>query len=128
MSYDRDIGEIVFAAVPEQGLSIGDLVSGLSGTTLPIPSAVNSVKLTKIVGRKINDKFLFIFSGSIAGKANVHLLYHKFGTASNIAVAVGIKDLHFADMVKSATNIDIRPVPFFGTFSVPVMALSIAKN
>ena len=128
VSYDRDIGEIVFAAVPEQGLNIGDLVSGLSGTTLPIPSAVNSVKLTKIVGRKINDKFLFIFSGSIAGKANVHLLYHKFGTASNIAVAVGIKDLHFADMVKSATNIDIRPVPFFGTFSVPVMALSIAKN
>ena len=128
VSYDRAIGEILFAAIPREGLSIGDLVTGLSGTTLPIPSAVNSVKLTKIVGRKLKERFTFIFSGTIAGTANVHLLYQKYGTTSNIAIAVGIKSFKLADLVKSAANIDITPVPFFGTFSVPVMAFSIAKN
>ena len=128
VSYDKAVGEVLFAAIPKEGLSIGDLITGLSGTTLPIPSAVNSVKLTKIVGRKMKDVMTFIFSGSIAGKANVHVLYQKYGTASNIAVAVGIKSFKLADLIKSAANIDISPVPFFGSFSVPAMGFCIAKN
>ena len=128
VSYDKAVGEVLFAAIPKEGLSIGDLITGLSGTTLPIPSAVNSVNLTKIVGRKVKDVMTFIFSGSIAGKANVHVLYQKYGTTSNIAVAVGIKSFKLADLIKSAANIDISPVPFFGSFSVPAMGFCIAKN
>ena len=128
VSYDRAVGEVLFAAIPKEGLSIGSLITGLSGTTLPIPSTVNSVKLTKIVGRKLKDRFTFIFSGTIADKANVHLVYQKYGTTTNIAIAVGIKSFKLADLVKSAANIDITPIPFFGTFSVPSMAFSITKN
>ena len=34
VSYDRAVGEVLFAAIPKQGLSIGSLITGLSGTTL----------------------------------------------------------------------------------------------
>ena len=128
VSYDRTIGEVLFAAIPKEGLNIQDLISGLTGISLPIPSAINTVKLTKIVGRKSTDIFTFIFSGTVAGKANVHLVYQKFGTTSNVAIAVGIKSFKLADLVKSAANIDITGIPFFGTFSVPSMAFAISKN
>ena len=128
VSYNRTIGEVLFAAIPKEGLNIQDLISGLTGISLPIPSAINTVKLTKIVGRKSADVFTFIFSGTVAGKANVHLVYQKFGTTSNVAIAVGIKSFKLADLVKSAANIDITGIPFFGTFSVPSMAFAISKN
>ena len=128
VAYDRDAGEVLFAAIPKEGLNIKDLISGLTGISLPIPSAINAVKLTKIVGRKTADIFTFIFSGTIGGKANVHLVYQKVGTASNIAIAAGIKSFTFAELIQSAVNIDITGVPFFGSFSVPSIGLSISRG
>ena len=109
-------------------MNIGELISSLTGTTIPIPSAINSVALTKIVGRKSTDVFTFIFSGTIANKANVHVVYQKFGTTTNIAIATGIQSFKIADLVQSAVDIDITPVPFFGTFTVPTMAFAYAKD
>ena len=128
VAYDRDAGEVLFAAIPKEGLNIKDLINGLTGISLPIPSAINAVKLTKIVGRKTANMFTFIFSGTIGGKANVHLVYQKVGTASNIAIAAGIKSFTFAELIQSAVNIDITGVPFFGSFSVPAIGLSISRG
>ena len=128
VAYDQENGEVLFAAIPKEGLNIKDLISGLTGISLPIPSAINSVKLIKIVGRKTADIFTFIFSGTISGKANVHLVYQKVGTTSNIAIAAGIKSFTFAELIQSAVNIDITGVPFFGSFSVPSVGLSISRG
>ena len=128
VSYDGRTRGIQFTAIPKQGLSIRNLIYTLTGKNLPIPSVINSASLSKIIGRKSADVFTFIFSGSIAGKAGVHLVYQKFGTTSHIAIAAGINSFKFADLVKSAVNIDITGIPFFGTFSVPSMGLAISSG
>ena len=128
VSYDRASNEVLFAAIPTQGLSIQGLVQSLTGISLPIPSVINSVTLTKIIGQKSADVFTFIFSGSIAGKAGIHLVYQRFGTTSHIAIAAGINSFKFADLVQSAVSIDITGIPFFGTFSVPSIGLVISKG
>ena len=128
VSYDRAAKKVLFAAIPKQGLNIKDLINSLTGKNLPIPSVINSVALTKIIGQKSAGIFTFIFSGSIAGKAGVHLVYQKFGTTSHIAIAAGINSFKFADLVRSAVDIDITGIPFFGTFSVPSMGLVISSG
>ena len=128
VSYDRAAKKVVFAAIPKQGLNIKDLINSLTGKNVPIPSVITSVTLTKIMGQKSADVFTFIFSGSIASKAGVHLVYQKFGTTSHIAIAAGINSFKFADLVQSAVNIDITGIPFFGTFSVPSMGLVISSG
>ena len=128
VSYVRASSEILFAAIPKEGFNIGDLITGLTGQTLPIPSVINSVKLIKIIGQKLADVFTFIFSGSITNKADVHLVYKKFGATSQIAIAVGIQSFLLKDLVQSAVNIDLSSIPFFGTFSVPTMGLIISND
>ena len=125
VSYDRASKLVLFAAVPKQGLNIKELISSLTGTDLPIPSVINSVKLIKIVGQKTADTFTLIFSGTIAGKAGVHLIYQS---PSNIAIAAGINSFKFSELIQSAVKIDISGVPFFGTFSVPSVGLAVSKG
>ena len=128
VSYDRASTKVLFAAVPKQGLNIKELISSLTGSDLPIPSVINSVKLIKIVGYKTPDAFTVIFTGSIAGKADVHLIYQDLGTISNIAIAAGINSFTFSELIQSAVNIDISGVPFFGTFSVPSLGLVASRG
>ena len=128
VSYDRDSEQVLFAAIPKNGLNIEELISALTGISLPIPSVINSVKLTKVLGRKSGQTFTFIFSGSIGNKANVHLVYQKVEKNSRIAIAAGINSFTFAELVQSAVNIDITGIPFFGSFSVPSVGLSISKG
>ena len=126
--YDKDSGQVFFAAMPKEGLSIQKLVSGLTGVDIPLPSAINSVQLTKIVGRKTPSMFTMIFSGTIANRADVHLVYQNMVSSSHIAIAAGIESFTFSELIDSAVNIDISNVPFFGTFSVPSLALSVARG
>ena len=128
VTYDKDSGQVFFAAMPKEGLSIQQLVSGLTGVDIPLPSAINSVQLTKIVGRKTPSMFTMIFSGTIANRADVHLVYQNMVSSSHIAIAAGIESFTFSELIDSAVNIDISNVPFFGTFSVPSLALSVARG
>ena len=128
VSYDKKRSEVIFAAIPKDGLTIQQLASSLTGTNIPVPSTINNVKLAKIVGRKTSSVFTIIFSGTIPKKAGVHLVYQNKGKTSSIAIAAGINSFKFAELVQSAVNIDISSVPFFGTFSVPSMALTISKG
>ena len=128
VSYDKDSEEVLFAAIPKNGLNIKELIGALTGIDLPIPSVINSVELTKVLGRKSGQTFTFIFSGSIGNKANVHLVYQKVEKISRIAIASGINSFKLADLVESAVKIDITGIPFFGSFSVPSVALSVSKG
>ena len=128
VSYDKKSEQLLFAAIPKNGLNIKELISVLTGINLPIPSVINSVKLRKVLGQKSGQTFTFIFSGSIGNKANVHLVYQKVEKISRIAIAAGINSFKFADLVQSAVNIDITGIPFFGSFSVPSVTLSISKG
>ena len=73
--------------------------------------------------KKTPDSITFIFSCRIAGKAGVHLIYQNLGKNSNIAIAAG--SFTFSELIQSAVNIDISGVLFFGTFSVPSVALTV---
>ena len=126
--YDKDSGHVFFAAMPQEGLSIQQLINSLTGVDIPLPSAINSVQMTTIVGRKTPSVFTMIFSGTIANKADVHLVYQNMVSSSHIAIAAGIESFTFSELIESAVNIDISNVPFFGTFSVPSLALGIAKG
>ena len=128
ISYDKKSSEVIFAAIPKEGLSIQLLVSSLTGTNIPVPSTINNVKLVKIVGKKTSSVFTIIFSGTLPNKAGVHLVYQNKGTISSIAIAAGINSFKLAELIQSAVNIDISSVPFFGTFSVPSMALTVSKG
>ena len=126
--YDKDSGQVLLDAMPLEGLNIQQLISGLTGVDIPLPSAINSVQLTKIVGRKTPSMFTMIFSGTIANRADVHLVYQNMVSSSHIAIAAGIESFTFSELIDSAVNIDISNVPFFGTFSVPSLALSVARG
>ena len=127
VSYDKESKRLVFAAIPKQALSIQTFINRLTGTHIP-PSVINSVKLVKIVGRKESCEFTIIFSGTIPNKAGVHVIYQNTGNTSNIAIAAGINSFKFAELIQSAVKIDITSVPFFGTFSVPSLALTISNR
>ena len=75
VSYDRTSETVQLAAVPSDGLDIEGLINAVSGATVALPSAINSVKLTKIVGEKISNMFTIIFSGTIGNKAGVHVIF-----------------------------------------------------
>ena len=128
VAYNHDTPKVNFFAIPKQGLNIRDLITSLTGKNLPIPPVINSASFTKIIGNKFADTFTFIFSGSIANTTSVHLVYKKFGTISQIAIAAGISSFKFSDLVQSAVNIDISNIPFFGTFSVPSLGFVISTG
>ena len=128
VSYDQDSEQILFTGIPKNGLNIEELVSTLTGVSIPIPSFINSVELTKVFGQKAGQTFTLIFSGSIGNKANVHLVYQKVGKVSYIAIAAGINSFTFAELVQLDVNIDITGIPFFGSFSVPSLGLSISRG
>ena len=128
VSYDKVTKQVVFAAMPKNGLNIQQLIQALTGSNIPLPSAINSVQLTKIIGRKTPSVSTIIFSGAISDKAAVHLVYQTVGKDSQVGVAAGVKSFTFAELVKSAVNVDISGVPYFGTFSVPSLALSITNK
>ena len=128
VSYDKESKRLVFAATPKQALSIQTFISMLTGTHIPLPSVINSVELVKIVGRKESCECTIIFSGTIPNKAGVHIIYQNTGNTSNIAIAAEINSFKFAELIQSAVKIDITSVPFFGTFSVPSMALTISNR
>ena len=127
VTYEKTSKLVVFAAT-SQGLTIQRLISSLTGSTIPFPSALNSAKLTKIVGRKSASVSTIIFSGSIGSKADVHVVYQSMGSSSQVGVAAGIKSFTFSELVRSAVNIDISRVPFFGKISVPSLALSVTNS
>ena len=127
VSYDKVSKQVIFAAIPKDGVSIQQLISSLIGGNVPVPSAINTVQLTKTIGRKTASVTTIIFSGTIANKADVHLVYQNMGKSSQVGIAAGIQSFTFAELVKSAVNIDIASVPYFGTFSVPSMALSVTN-
>lgn len=130
VSYDHSSNSTLFSATPKRNgqTNIQQLIKGLSGMNMPIPSIINSASLTRIIERKTADVFTFIFSSSAPGKANVHLIYRNSGAASTLAIAALIKSYKLSELVKLAVKIDVTSVPFFGTFSVPSMAIVISKD
>ena len=128
VTYDKASQLVLFAAIPMEGLDIQQLISSLTGTSIPLPAAINAAQLTKVIGRKTASVSTIIFSGTIAGKADVHLVFQSMGQASQVGIAAGIQSFTFSELIQSAVNIDISGVPFFGTFSVPTLALSVANQ
>ena len=130
VSYDKATKVVVFAALPTKGLDIQQLVSALTGSSssMVIPAAIRGTKLTRIVGRKTASVLTLVFSGVIANKADVHLVYQIMGQTSHVGIEAGISSFKFADLIASAVNIDITSVPFFGSFSVPSMAFAVADQ
>ena len=128
VTFDKATKVVVFAAIPEQGLDITQLITTLTGTSLPLPSAINTAKLIKIVGRKTATESTLIFSGTVGSNAEVHLVFKVMGQTSQVGIAAGVSSFTFADLVESAVNLDITSIPFFGTVSVPSMAFAVAKE
>ena len=128
VAYDKATKVVVFAAMPEQGLDIQQLITSLTGATIALPSAINTAKLIKIVGRKTATDSTLIFSGTVGSNAVVHLVFKVMGQTSHIGIAAGISSFTFSDLVKSAVKLDISSIPFFGTVSVPSMALAITNE
>ena len=128
VSYDKSSRLVMFSATSTEGANIQQLIRSLTGSSIPFPSAINSARLTKVVGRKSASEVTIIFSGTIANKADVHVVYQSIGLSSRVGVAAGIKSFRFSELVKSAVNIDISSVPFFGRFSIPSLALSVTNS
>ena len=128
VSYDKATKTVVFAATPTQGLDIQQLITSLTGANIPLPSAINAVKLTKIIGRKTGTDSTLIFTGTVGSNTEVHLVFQVMGQTSRVGIAAGVSSFTVAELVKSAVNLDISSVPFFGTVSVPTMALAIANE
>ena len=68
VSYDKASSEVAFDAILKEGLNLTQLMSSLTDSNLPIPSAINSVRLIKIIGRKRGSVTTIIFSGIIYSK------------------------------------------------------------
>ena len=128
VSYNRETQEIEFKAQPMPGLSITHVLNGLANTRISLPSFLDSIKLTKIVGLKVADTFTLVLSGRIHNMGVHVVYYHREGTNSHIAVAAGIESFRLADLINEAVGVDISNIPFFGSVQVPRVGLSVAKG
>ena len=108
------------------GVSVPELITSLSGESLPIPSVLSSVKLSKLSGNTINDITLVTLSGSVS-KGQVFLIYQKSPSGSAVAFAADTPEFRFSSLVSSATGIDISSIPFFGTLIIPQIGFTMSS-
>ena len=128
VSYNRQTQEVEFKAHPMTGLSIAHVLNYLANTRISLPSFLDSIKLTKIIGLKAADAFTFVLSGRIHNMG-VHVVYYnREGINPHIAVAAGIESFRLADLINEAIGVDISNIPFFGSVQVPRVGLSVAKG
>ena len=114
---------MLLKAFPESGLSISQVIDGFLKTNIKVPSFLNAVKFTSIIGQTTTDSISIILSGKIGTKFNIYIVYQNMmGTIPSVALAASINSLRFADIIKEVINIDIGSVPFFGSLQVLNMA------
>ena len=129
VSYNQKTRELLFEASPEHGLSISSITKCLFKGDFKVPSFLNAVKITNIVGQKVSDTFSFVLSGRISTKFQVYLVYKRsVGEKTQFAVAASVKSFKLSDLLKEAANIDISSVPYFGSLRIPQFGLSIASG
>ena len=129
VSYNQKTQELLFNASPEHGLSISSITKCLFKSDFKVPSFLNAVKITNIVGQKVSDTFSFVLSGRISTKFQVYLVYKRsVGEKTQFAVAASVKSFKLSDLLKEAANIDISSVPYFGSLRIPQFGLSTASG
>ena len=129
VSYNQTTQELLFEASPKHGLSISSITKCLFKGDFKVPSFLNAVKITNIVGQKVSDTFSFVLSGRISTKFQVYLVYKRsVGEKTQFAVAASVKSFKLSDLLKEAANIDISSVPYFGSLRIPQCGLSIASG
>ena len=129
VSYNQKTQELLFNASPEHGLSISSITKCLFKGDFKVPSFLNAVKITNIVGQKVSDTFSFVLSGRVSTKFQVYLVYKRsVGEKTQFAVAASVKSFKLSDLLKEAANIDISSVPYFGSLRIPQFGLSIASG
>ena len=123
MSYNQRSQELLFEALPKQGLTISHVISGFTQTNIQFPSFLESVKLTNVIGRKASNKYTFIVSGSTSN-INVYVVYHYIeGATPHIAVAAEVRSFVLADVIDG-----FEGIPYFGTLRVPNLGICAARG
>ena len=112
--YDHITQQVLLKAFPESHLSISQVIDGFLKTNIKVPSFLNAVKFTSIIGQTTTGSISIISSGRIGTKFNIYIVYQNMmGTIPSVALAASINSLRFADIIKEVINIDIGGVPFF---------------
>ena len=129
VTYSKETKHIYIEGGPSgsNGLSVTDLTKVLSGADLSIPSIISSLKLTKVVARSDPQGIIVILSAT-AGSADVYLVFQRSASGSATAIAADIEEFKLADVIKTATNIDVSGVPFIGSFIISILAFFVSTN
>ena len=112
----------------DKSQNIKAFIKGLTGTDLSIPSALNALKFTRVIGKIQDGTLLIVLIGAIGTTAKVSIAYERSKSNEVVAFAADIQAFQLADLVKAATKIDISDVPFFGTFTIPALSFVISSQ
>ena len=114
--------------VEYKSLNIQDFIQGLTGTELIIPSELDALKLTRVIGKIQDGTLSIVLIGEIGTTANVSIVHERSESSTVVAFAADIQAFQLADLVKAGTGIDTSHVPFFGTFTIPVLSFVISSQ
>ena len=126
--YEKNLLLISGSPAGDQSLNIKEFIKGLTGTELNIPSALDAVKFTRVIGKIQDGTFSLVLMGEIGTKANISIVYQRSKSESVVALAADIQTFQLSDLVKAGTGIDITSVPFFGTLTIPALSFVISSK
>ena len=112
----------------DRGVNVEDLIKGLTDTDLNIPSVLDALKFTRVIG-KIQDGVLsIVLMGEIGTKAKVSIVYERSKDDKIVAFAADIQEFQLSELVKVGTGVDITDVPFFGKITIPDLSFVISSK
>ena len=109
-------------------LNLENLMENIAGNDLVLPSTISSFAFTSIRGTVTPSEALLIFNGQIGSKGTISVVVEREASGTELAVAADLASFKLADLVESATGIDISSVPLIGSIVVPELKFAAASN
>ena len=126
--YEKNLLLINGFPTEDRGVNVKDLIKGLTDTDLNIPSVLDALKFTQVIG-KIQDGILsIVLMGEIGTKAKVSIVYERSKDDKIVAFAADIQEFQLSELVKVGTGVDITDVPYFGKITIPDLSLVISSK
>jgi len=129
VKYNFETSRFAIKGIPTDtsSISMQNALKAVSGTSLKVPSTISKLSEVTFLGHTENGVATIAIRGKSDGNVVVVIL-QKSATNTAAAVAANIKKFKLADLIKSATNIDVSGVPFIGSFVISTLAFSVSTN
>ena len=129
VKYNFVTRKIAIKGIPTNinSLSITNALQAVSGTSLPVPSSMNTLSEVTFNGREENG----VITIAIEGKSDdntVSIIFQKSGLDVSAALIADLRNFNLASFVSNVLSVDITGIPIFGTLTVPELGFAAATR